>query len=687
MNFYIGIDIGGTFTDGVVLDSEGKVTIHKTPTIPKDPKVGLMNCLQLAAEERGLTLGRLLKNVDKFAFGTTIATNILIEGKGARTGLIMTRGFRDTLPLARVGREYLSPDLYFEAAPSPIPRDLILEVSERVDYAGRPIVPLNAGDVETAIEQFRKEGVEAIAVSFLWSFKNPAHEDAVGEAIRAKLGNVYVSLSHEVAPLMGEYERTATAAMNSILGPPVVKRLSEIAQMLIGQGLKADSFHIMQSSGGLCESGAVLDRPVNLLMSGPSGGAVAGKYLGELIGSKRLLCIDMGGTSFDVSLVHDGVYEYTATSRVNGHSIYVPSVDVHSIGAGGGSIAWVDAGQRLKVGPTSAGADPGPACYGKGGDQPTVTDADVILGYLNPDFFVGGRIKLDRKLAEEAVRKCVAEPLGMSMVEAAYGIRKIVDSNMAGAMRVVTIEKGHDPKDYTIVAYGGAGPTHASWIARESGVKTIVVCPLATAQSAFGVLISDIMNSSSVTNVLDVTKVEEIAEQCRRLEELGYETIGAKRESALTRTVKSADMRYKGQAHLITVALPQDMETGRDVEELVKRFEAKYESLYGRGSMFPQAGIEMVNFRVDVVRSIETPSLPECRKGGSNPQGALKGQRKVFMEQAYEPVNIFDATRLTNGNVINGPAIVEYPGTTAVILSGQRAGVDKWLNLVIKEIR
>ncbi len=687
MNYYIGIDIGGTFTDGVVLDSDGKVTIHKTPTVPKEPRVGLLNCLRIAAEARGLGLRELLCNVDKFALGTTIATNILIEGKGARTGLITTKGFRDTLPLARVGREYLSPDLYFEAPPSLVPRDLIVEVSERIDYAGRELAPVHAPDLQAAIEQLKNAGVEAVAICFLWSFKNPAHEDQAAGAVRAGMGNVYISSSHEIAPLMGEYERTATTAMNSILGPPVVRRVSEIVEMLVREGLKTGSLFILQSSGGLSPSKAVVDRPVDLLQSGPSGGAVACKYLGELIGSKKLLCADMGGTSFDVSLVHDGNYEYTAISRVGGHSIYVPSVDINSIGAGGGSIAWVDAGQRLKVGPASAAADPGPACYGKGGTQPTVTDADVVLGYLNPDFFVGGSIKLNKKLAEDAIRRNVAEPLGMTVVEAAYGIRKIVDNNMAGAMRVVTIQKGHDPKDYAIVAFGGAGPTHAAWIAREAGVKTIVVSPLATAQSAFGAMISDVIYSHSVTNVLDITMVKDIAGQCARLEKLGLGMIGAAGDSGLVKTVKTAEMRYKGQAHLITVALPDTMKSRRDMAELTRRFEEKYESLYGRGSMFPQAGIEIVNFRVDVVQGIKTPSLPAYRKGDASPAAALKEVRKVFLERDYEPVNIYDATGLTCGNIIAGPAIVEYAGTTAVILPGQTAAVDRWLNLIIKEKR
>ncbi len=685
MNYYIGIDIGGTFTDAVILSEDGKFSLHKAPTVPKDPKAGLINCLRVAAADRGMAVKELLGNAARLALGTTIATNALIEGKGARTALITTKGFRDTLPIARVGREYLSPDLFFEAPPSLIPRELIFEVSERVDYAGRVLSPLDTGEVDRALDYCRDHGIEAMAICLLWSFKNPAHEKAIARAIETKMGNVYVSSSHEIAPLIGEYERTATTAMNSLLGPPVARHLAEMESSLCDEGLGANRFFIMQSSGGLAESRTVVNHPVNLMNSGPAGGAVAGKYFGELLNLKRLLCIDMGGTSFDVSLVHDGVYEYSTLSRVAGHSLYVPAVETHSIGAGGGSIAWVDAGQRLKVGPASAGADPGPACYGKGGTKPTVTDADVVLGYINPDFFVGGRIPLDRKLAEEAISTWIATPLGMDVVEAALGIRRIVDANMAGAIRVVTIEKGYDPREYTFIAYGGAGPTHASWIARESGVKTVVVSPLATAQSAFGVLMSDILYSHSITNVLDISRREDIARQCREMEETGRHSLAGVGDTGLTRTIRTVDMRYKGQAHQISLILPDRMETQQDVEGLAGRFEERYEALYGRGSMFPQAGIEIVNFRVDVVRSISKPALPVQGRHGPGSRHAVKGRRQVFFGREPEEADIYDARKLGCGNQIAGPAIVEYPGTTAVILQGQTALVDRWLNLVIRD--
>ena len=686
MGFYVGVDVGGTFTDGVVVDDAGHVRVVKTPSVPGDPSRGFLECLRKAGAAEGLELRDFLARVEKLAYGTTLATNLIVEGKGARTGLITTRGFKDTLPIARIGREYLGIDLQVERPPALIPRRMIAEVTERVDSQGRVVTPLQLAEVEVALNALASDGFEALAIAFLWSFKNPAHEEAVASEVARLRPDVYLSLSSQVAPLAGEYERSATAVMNALLGPPLRGHLERLDQRLAGEGF-GGALLLMQSTGGATPVADAALTPVTLINSGPAGGLLATSFLGRTLGLKNLIAVDMGGTTFDASLITEGQVPTRAQSRVAGHNIYVPMLEIQSIGAGGGSIAWIDAGSRLKVGPRSAGADPGPACYPDGGNEPTVTDADLLLGRLSPDRFVGGELLLSVDRAQAVMAARIARPLGMTVLEAARGIATIVDANMADALRRITLQKGHDPRDFTLVAFGGAGPTHAAALARDLGIRRIIVAPMATAQSAFGVVAADIGHSFWVSDVFDFADAGRVNRHLADLEARGHallerEGIPAERR----RMVRWAEVRYRGQAHQVMVPVPEGNLDRREVEEVRAAFEERYEGLYGRDSGYREAGVELVNLRVDAVGLTRQPALTAEPESPPDPSAAWRERRLVYLGGLdLEEADVYVGEALRSGHRLSGPAVVEYVATTVLIYSGQRASVDAYLNVIIEE--
>lgn len=685
MKYYIGIDAGGTFTDGVIMDDQGNLRIIKTPSVAEDPAGGFMNNLEAIAQGIGVSLKVLLQDVNKLSYGTTIATNAIIEGIGAKTGLITTKGFRDTLPLARIGREYLTIDLQVERPPSPIPRSMIEEVSERIDYSGKVITPLNMEDVEASVERLLRKGVESIAVCLLWSFKNPSHEKSIADFIKKRDPNVYVCLSSELVPLLGEYERTASTVMNSRLSPLISVYLDSLGRRLKDLGFKIPLL-IMQAIGGLIPAEDAARKTITLINSGPTGGLIAGKYFSELLGESNLLCADMGGTSFDVSLITNNRYSHSLITRVSGQNIFAPMLDVHTIGAGGGSIAWIDAGRRLKVGPQSAGADPGPVCYGKGGTEPTITDADLVLGRINPDYFLGGKMPLVKKAAEQAIEEKIARPMGFSLVEAAWAITEIANANMSDAVRFCTIQKGYDHRNYTMIAFGGAGPTHAAFIAKELGMKKVIVTPMATAQSAFGIATSDIIHSFSSTDITNLDDVQRINRNYHDLEQKGYALAEAESiQKEQIEVARYAEMRYRGQSHEVTIPVPLKELVKTDMADLMDHFEETYEEIYGKGTTFREAGIEAVTFRVDLTATTVKPALKEDTSQVQGIDQALKSKRDVFFERDRPVATpIYDGDKLMGGNRIIGPAVIEYPGTTVVVLLGQIAEIDPYHNIIIE---
>jgi N-methylhydantoinase A len=685
VGFKIGVDVGGTFTDLLVADDGGGSRIFKASTTPADPSFGVFDGLEQAARSFNLPLDRFLGNAEVIVHGTTITTNAVLTGSGARTGFLTTRGFRDLLNMRRGMKGGERYDLQL-APPAPlIERALTLPVTERIDASGTVLTPLEEGDVHAAAALLREAEVEAVAVSYLWSFLNPAHELRTREILEAELPGVYVSLSCEVLPQIRVYERHSTTALNAYTGPPLARYLASLERRLAAHGFSG-VLNIMQSNGG-CMSPAVTSRfAVNTLLSGPAGGPGAGVHYGRLHACRDIITVDMGGTSFDVALVQNETPVVTSENEVGGYHVAVPMLDIHTVGAGGGSIAWVDAGRMLHVGPKSAGADPGPACYGRGGTEPTVTDADLLLGYLDPDYFHGGALRLDRDAAAATVGEKVAKPLGLSLIDAAFGIYRVANSIMSGAVTVVTIQRGHDPREFAMIVAGGAGPIHAVPIAREIGIRTLLVPRESSVFCAAGMLLSDLKHTYVRTcatqgSALDLNGIAARLEEMRSmaLETFGEERIGA----ADIRLAFSADLRYVGQFNEVEVP---GFAGGRVDEtswtQLVADFHRRHDERYGYA--MPGAEVELINLRLSAIGVTPKPEPPRRPLGAPDPSHARKGERAAWFDGVQVSTPVFDGLALEPGNRIAGPAIVEQPTTTIVITPDAGLACDEWGNYVLR---
>jgi len=586
-------------------------------------------------------------------------------------------------------------DLARVVKPEPlVPWEFTEEVTERVDFAGEVVVPLNEQEVITAAERLLEKGIEAITVSFLWSFKNPRHEVRVKQILKELAPNIFVTLSSELVPVIGEYERTFTSVTNSYLAPTLSRYVDELQRRLEENGLTRPCL-IMQSFGGLIPATEAPRQAVTMLISGLAGGVVGSHYLGELLNHQNIITADMGGTSFEVGMVYQGIpimssYPYAPRMGpyISRWRLSVPTVDITAIGAGGGSIATVEEG-ILKVGPLSAQAIPGPVCYGRGGQEPTVTDADLILGYINPDNFLGGRMKLDVASAQKAVKTRIADPLGMTVPEAAKGIFEVINSHMSDLMRKLTIEKGYDPRDFILIAFGGAGPVHIGAFGPPMGVARMLIPGrgFATAHSALGVAVADMRQSYAISEYMaapfDAARVNDIF---RGMESKGFETIrgwGVEKDKIVLRRL--ADMRFKRQVHTLTVPWPPGTLGEGELKKVEADFECAYEAQYGQGAAYREAGIEVTAFRLEALGFTAKPRLTkEVKDLRPAPLDASKGKRPVLFPSVGQYVDtvIFDGDLLSAGNVVQGPSIIEYPGTTVVVYAGQRAVMDEYLNLV-----
>jgi len=642
---FLGVDIGGTFTDLVVMDDDGTFTMVKAATTPHDLAEGVFEAISLAAAQRGQTLDDVLPKVEVFGHGTTQATNALIERTGARTALLTTRGFRDTLLLQRLmgftaGVPVESLGRYSARRyPEPlVPRGLIAEVPERVDHSGRVLLALDENATRLAVQGLAAQDVKAFAVCLLWSFRNSTHEERVGEIIREEVPDAYVSLSCEVSPVIGEYERTATTVLNSYLSPRVVEYLRNIEDRLRERGFTG-AFRVLNSVGGVMPAREASAKPVLLLASGPTGGVIGSHYLATALGHRNVITTDMGGTSFDVGMIVDGRPLVSAKTEAGGYHLSIPMVEIRAVGSGGGSIAQVTGG-LLRVGPESAGANPGPVCYRRGGARATVTDADVVLGILDPDNFLGGRMSLDLEGARAAIDVQIAQPLGLTVEEAAAGIRRVVDSQMADTLREVSIGRGHDPRDFVVYSYGGAGPAHCAGYGYDLGAAEIVVPVTSTVHSAYGALASDLIQTSERSLLLQggggplppwqgidptdlTTAFDELEAQARSA--LGRAGV----DSADVEIRRSVDCRYRSQTHDLIVSLPEWPLDEGVVHALVERFERSYEDTYGKGAAFREAGIEITTARVEAIGQTRKPNpqraLPTGERsavGGSGPANA-----------------------------------------------------------------
>ena len=689
MSYLVGIDIGGTFTDCAIVDRGGRLLTTKVPSTPPDFAQGMLDALGAGARALGVTLDDFCRDIDFLSHGTTVGTNTIIQKRGAKVGLITTRGHEDAIHIMRGSRGYGGRDIrkvvHFPetAKPTPIvPKKLIRGVSERVDCFGEIVVALNEKETATAIHELVAAGVDAIAICFLWSFRNPRHELQVKEMVKRIAPKVFVTCSVEIAPKWGEYERVTATALNAYLGPVMTGYLGSLDRSLrqlgYGHGLQ-----ITQCGGGTVPVERAGEAPLLTLDSGPVSGVTASLFLGAAMGEPNVITTDMGGTSFDVAIIHDGKPAYSFVSNTDQYEYFLPKIDLQAIGAGGGSLARAHPERRtLTVGPDSAGANPGPVCYGRGGSVPTVTDAQLVLGYLDPENFAGGRMKLNKKAAEESIQD-LGKQIGMTAIECAAGICRIVEFHMADVIRKVTVEKGFDPRDFVLFAFGGAGPAHAGVFARELGVKKVIVPQRKAASTwcAFGAAAADVLHifehSEIMPTPVDAGRVNKIISSLenRARQLMTAEGIAADRQ----RFEFSLDVRHRGQINEVEVALDAPRLKNDYELPLRKRFVAKYEMLYGRGSALAGAQLEIVVCRLRARALTPRPKLVKARSSSLKvPANASRGKRDIYWPDLRKrrPTPVYDGERLLSGNRIKGPAIVETADTAVVVHPGTQLRLD-----------
>ncbi|TFG13909.1 MAG: hydantoinase/oxoprolinase family protein [Promethearchaeota archaeon] len=684
--FRIGVDTGGTFTDCVVINSEsGSLKRYKTPSTPQDYSKGVLNVFSLAAKDHNLELRAFLKNTELIIHGTTIATNLILSKEGKNVGLIATKGFRDIIE--QWWKEERRYDMKWPPPIPPCPRRLRREVDERVDFTGKVLKELNEGDVNQALEFFKNSNIDSIAISLIFSPINPDHEKKIAQIFRTNYPEATIHLSSEILPQLREYERTMATILNAYVAPYSSKYLTDLCNQLKNEGFEKDLL-IMQSNSGVASVNTISKIPIRLALSGPSSGPLAGLFFSELLGESNIITIDMGGTSFDVCLIKEKVIPTATDGYIGRFRLALPTVDIHSLGAGGGSIAWVDKGGILRVGPKSAGALPGPACYGQGGFEPTVTDANLLLGYINPDNFLGGRMKLEKDLAKNAIMKNVANKLNTNLKDAASGIIKVVNNNMIDGINAVSVKRGYNPKDFVLVAAGGAGPVHASELAKIAGISKIIIPRTASAFCAFGMVISNIRHDYVRPFIYPIKKAEFnlINNLYKEMELEAHSTLKA--EGVEDKDIEfkwSMDMRYIGQIYEVETSIPCESLSETNVYKIEDLFNKKHEMIYGYSDK--DSDIEVVHLRVKGIGRQEKPKLEMEKEISENPPNeALKEVRKVFFEnlEDYEDTNIFNGSMLLPGNLIKGPAIIEEPDTTIVIIPNSNCRIDKFNNYIIK---
>jgi N-methylhydantoinase A len=684
----IGIDVGGTFTDFVLVDElTDRINTGKLLTTPGDPSDAILAGTERLLREAGIAIGRLHSVIH----GTTLVTNTLIERKGATVGLITTKGFRDTLEMGREIRYDLY-DLMFEKPEPIVPRQLRCEVDERLDPGGSVLRPLRPEDVQTVARALKAAGVEAIAISLMHAYRNDAHERLAAEVVAAELPGLPITISSAVAPEIREYERTNTACVNAYVQPLMQRYLARLEQRLKALGLEG-TLYVMLSGGGISTLRAAEAFPVRLIESGPAAGAMAASYYGSLTANDHLISFDMGGTTAKMCLVEDGrpehAHEFEAARvrrfrKGSGLPLKVPVVDLIEIGAGGGSLARIDAMGLLKVGPESAGAEPGPVCYGRGGSQPTVTDADLMLGYLSPDYFLGGEMALDRGAVERAIATTIAQPLGLDVTQAAAGIHSIVNENMAAATRMYIAEKGRDPRRYAMIAFGGAGPVHAYGLAKLLKLKRVISPLGAGVTSALGFLVAapaiDYVRSyvSRLDN-LDWTHLNRLFDDMAREATALLREAGA--DPAQIALSRQADMRHVGQGFEIAVPVPDRALGPRSLDAMKALFLDTYQQLFDR--RLPEVPIEALTWRLHASGPVPNVALNFAGQT-TRAREPLKGERPVwFADTGFAPCRVYDRYALAAGMRFAGPAVIEERESTTVAGPDTHVSVDQYLNLII----
>jgi N-methylhydantoinase A len=682
----VGVDSGGTFTDICLFEeTEGRVEIWKVSSTPDDPSRGIAQGVEEGMRRVAPDAGaRPAAAVSYFGHGTTVATNALIQHRGVATGLVTTEGFRDLLEIGRQKRPDLY-DLFVDKPVTLVPRDLRFEVPERVRHTGAIETPLDLSAVRSAAAKLRQAGVAAVAICFLYSFVRPEHEREARRIIEQELPDAFVCASHEIAPEFREFERLSTAVVNAYLGPVMRRYIERLAPRLVALGMTATP-HMTQSNGGVIGFPTAAVMPVRTVLSGPSTGVVGAQAVGKAAGFADLITFDMGGTSTDVSLLKGGEPRVASEATVHGYPIKAPMLDIHTIGAGGGSIAYVDSGGLLKVGPRSAGADPGPVCYGRGNTEPTVTDANIVLQTLNPTHLLGGRMAVRQDLAREAIGRLAAQ-LKLSALQTAQGIVSVVTANMARAIRVISVQRGHDPRDYTLVAFGGAGPLHAARLARELEIRRIMVPRSPGILCAMGLLLTDLRANFATTRLLPLaaTILPDIAAAFAALDTqaaawFANEQIGADAR----RIVRTVDMRYAGQNYELAVPLPAGPMTAQTLDQLVAAFADAHQRLYG--FVAAEEPVQLVTFRLEATGIVNKATLRQEPAVGPDASAAIVAHRDVWIAEQERAVAcpVYDRNRLRPGNCFVGPAIVEQMDATTLVLPGMNAKVDFYLNIIVE---
>jgi N-methylhydantoinase A len=675
--YRVTVDTGGTFSDFVYLDEDtGRVAISKIPSTPDDPSRAILQGIETLRAA----------DVSYFCHGTTVGTNALLEGKGVKTALLVTEGFRGIYPVGEQARPYGPAifDVMFDKPAPLVPPSLTGEVNERVDFRGNILVHLNETDLRETVRQLAASEIESLAVCLLFSFLHPQHERRVREIVREEMPDCSVSLSCEVLPQIREYYRLSTTVINAYLQPILTRYIERLEHRLASAGINTPQKYVMQSNGGMSTFAAASRKAVATVLSGPAGGVTAGTHACRMTGLHNIVTFDMGGTSCDVALIKDGEPFVSSRGKIAERDVAVPMMDINTVSAGGGTIARLDRFGSLKVGPHSAGAVPGPACYGRGGELPTITDCNLVLGYLSEDNFLGGQMRLDAAKARHAIDEHVARPLGMTIGEASEGIVKIINVKMEEAIKAISTMRGHDLRDFFLLAFGGAGPVHAGRIARDLGMAGLIVPLYPGVFSAVGLLMSDVKHDYVQSRMAPIKGVS--AEDVNGMfDRLADQALSDLRRDGFTaeqiRIEHALDMRYAGQGYEITIACRSNPLQAGDLEALRRTFDEQHQKTFGH--MAPEEPVEIVSYRVRGMGQVPAVEMPRFARAGTTPADARRDTRQVHFDGRPIECPVYQRERLDVGLAVPGPAVLDQFDCTTVIYPGQVARVDEWKNLIV----
>jgi N-methylhydantoinase A len=679
--YRVTVDTGGTFSDFVYLDEDtGAVSISKVPSTPDDPSRAI-----LAGIEMLLAKGVRADDISYFCHGTTVGTNALLEGKGVKTGLLVTEGFRGIYPVGEQARPYGAPifDVMYDKPPLLVPASLTGEVKERVDFRGNVLRSLDEAALRDTVRKLAVEKIESLAVCLLFSFLHPEHELRVREIVREEMPECSISLSSDIMPQIREYHRLSTTVINAYLQPILAHYIAQLDRRLNEAGIATRQKYIMQSNGGMASFATAARKAVTTVLSGPAGGVTAGAYACRMTGFDNIITFDMGGTSCDVALIKDREPFVASRGKIEGRDLAVPMMDINTVSAGGGTIARVDRFGMLQVGPESAGAMPGPACYGRGGEMPTITDCNLVMGHLSEENFLGGKMRLDAAAAWKAVETKVAQPLRMGVPEAAEGIARIIDVKMEEAIKAISTMRGHDLRDFMLLAFGGAGPVHAGRIARDLGMAGMIVPLYPGVFSAIGLIMSDVKHDYIQSKMMPLreVKVEDVNGMFARLKGLASDELCEDGfASEAIRIQRALDMRYAGQGYEITMPCDDVLGTGA-LETLRVQFDEQHRNMFGHSA--PEQAVEIVSYRVRGVGRVPPVEMPKFKPTGATLADALRETRRVRFDGEDVECPVYQREKLDVGLTFEGPAILDQFDCTTVIYAGQTARVDEWKNLIV----